>query len=139
MRRQQKQHIQHFKRRGIAAMEFAVCIPILLVLIIGTIEACSMIYLKQTLVTAAYEGVRASVLLDSTASDVTDACNRILTSRNTKGATVTISPANFETQPAQTWITVRVSAGGGDNSVVAGWFYDQLTIAGEATMMKEYE
>ena len=125
-------------RRGIAAMEFAVCVPILLVLIIGTIEACSIIYLKQTLSTAAYEGVRAALVNGADTADVTDACNRILNSRRTSGATVTITPSSFTSQPVQSWITVRVTANGGANSVVAGWFYDRLTIDGQATMMKEY-
>lgn len=119
-------------------MEFAVCIPILLVLIIGTIEACSVIYLKQTLSTAAYEGVRAALVNGADTSDVTAACNRILNPRRTNGAVITVTPSNFRSQPARTYITVRVTATGGDNSVVAGWFYDRLTIDGQATMMKEY-
>ncbi len=125
-------------RRGIAATEFAVCLPIILVLIIGTIEACSMIYLKQTLSVAAYEGIRASIKPDATTADVTAACNQILTARNVNGATITITPSDFDTQPVQTWITVRVHASGGTNSVIAGWFYDALVVDGQATMMKEF-
>lgn len=126
------------RRRGIAATEFAVCLPIMLVLIVGTIEACSMIYLKQTLSVAAYEGIRASIKPSATTADVTAACNRILTDRNVQGGTVTITPSDFETQPVQTWITVRVHATGGSNSVIAGWFYDALVVDGQATMMKEF-
>lgn len=125
-------------RRGVAATELAVCLPIILVLIIGTIEACSMIYLKQSLSTAAYEGARASLKPGATTSDVTDACNRVLAPRNVAGATITVSPSGFESQPVQTWVTVRITASGGSNSVVAGWFYDSLTIDGQATMMKEF-
>lgn len=125
-------------RRGTAATEFAVCLPILLVLVIGTIEACSMIYLKQSLSTAAYEGARASLIPGATTADVTAACNRILTPRKVAGSTIMVNPSGFESQPQQTWITVRVTASGGANSVVAGWFYDSLTIDGQATMMKEF-
>lgn len=125
-------------RRGVAATEFAVCLPILLVLIIGTIEACSMIYLKQTLTAAAYEGIRSSLVAGSTTADVEAACRRVLDPRNVQNATITITPANYSSQPEQTWITVRVSALGGDNSVIAGWFYDALVVDGQATMMKEY-
>lgn len=125
-------------RRGIAATEFAVCLPILMVLIIGTIEACSMIYLKQTLTAAAYEGIRSSLVAGSTTADVEAACRRVLDPRNVQGATITVTPANYTSQPEQTWITVRVTARGGDNSVIAGWFYDALIVDGQATMMKEY-
>ena len=126
------------QRRGVAATEFAVCLPILMVIVIGTIEACSMIYLKQTLSVAAYEGVRASLKPGATAADVTVACNRILTARKVSGSTVNLTPANLDTAAPQTWITVRVTASGAANTVVPGWFYDSLVIDGSATMMKEF-
>lgn len=125
-------------RDGTATVEFAVCLPVLLVIMTGVIEAGSMIYLKQSLSVAAYEGVREAVRPEATSSDVLTACNQILTARGVNGATVEINPTNFESQPAQTWVSVRVFATGGNNSVIAGWFYDTLIVDGEATMMKEY-
>lgn len=126
-------------RAGVAATEFAVCLPILMVIIMGTIEACSMVYLKQSLSVAAYEGARASLRAGGSASTVNAACNGILSARNVKGAVVTVSPGNFANQPAQTWITVRVEARGRDNSVISGWFYDNLVLDATATMMKEFD
>ena len=41
---------------GVAAVEFAVCLPLLVTLTIGTIEACNIIQLKHDLTIAAYEG-----------------------------------------------------------------------------------
>ncbi|MEP3479880.1 MAG: TadE family protein [Fuerstiella sp.] len=137
MRRQKKSNHPSF-RDGAAAVEFAVCLPMLLVILIGVIEASSMIYLKQSLSVAAYEGIRASVKAGATTSDVEAACNQILTARRVNGATIEITPSNFEDQPALSWISVRVSATGGDNSVIAGWFYDTLVVDGQAAMMKEY-
>ncbi|MEZ6062969.1 MAG: pilus assembly protein [Planctomycetaceae bacterium] len=126
------------KRSGAAAAEFAVCLPLLMILLIGTIEACSMIYLKQTLSVAAYEGIRAAVTTSGDTAKVNTAADRILTARNVSGAVVTISPVNFESMPPETWITVTVSAPGSSNSVVRGWFYDNQQIAARATMMKEF-
>lgn len=125
-------------RSGIAATELAVCLPVLVLLIMGTIEACSMIYLKQTLSVAAYEGARASLRPNAATADVTDGCNQILTPRNVNGATISVTPSDFDTQPVQTWITVTVSAPGGSNSIMPGWFYDTVVVSGTATMMKEY-
>ncbi|MCP4783785.1 MAG: pilus assembly protein [Fuerstiella sp.] len=125
-------------RRGTAATELAVCLPILLVLIIGTIEACSMVYLKQSLSVAAYEGVRVSVSPNGNSTDVTTAANRILTARNVKSATITVSPADFATLPAETWVSVRVAAPANANSIISGLFYDATVVDGEATMMKEF-
>lgn|GEM_PF-2733391 len=59
MRSVHQRPVRH--RSGLAATEFAVCLPILLAIVIGTIEACSMVYLKQSLSVAAYEGARAAL------------------------------------------------------------------------------
>ncbi|MCP4175335.1 MAG: pilus assembly protein [Fuerstiella sp.] len=125
-------------RRGTAATEFAVCLPILLMLIIGTIEACSLIYLKQSLSVAAYEGVRVSVSPTGDKASVTTAANRILSARNVNSPSITVSPADFADQPAETWISVRVSAPANANSIISGLFYDTVVVDGQATMMKEF-
>lgn len=136
--KQKRKHSNAERRRGVAATELAVCLPILVLLIMGTIEACSMIYLKQTLSVAAYEGARATLRSDAVTANVTTACNQILTPRGVNGATVTVTPTDFDTQPVQTWITVTVSAPGSSNSAIHGWFYDTVDVTGTATMMKEY-
>ncbi|HIE99365.1 MAG TPA: pilus assembly protein [Planctomycetes bacterium] len=125
-------------RRGTAATELAVCLPIVLVLIVGTIEACSMVYLKQSLSVAAYEGVRVSVSPNGDATAVTTAANRILTARNVISPTITVSPANFANQPAGTWVSVHVTAPANANSIISGFFYDAIVVDGQATMMKEF-
>ena len=97
-----------------------------------------MIYLKQTLTIAAYEGGRASLKPGADTASVNAACSQILTARKVASPTVTITPSDFESQPQQTWVTIQVSAKGASNSVIAGWFYDTLTVDGQATMMKEF-
>ena len=55
-------HKQHRgERRGVAAVEFAVCLPVIILLVFGAIEASSFIFLKQSLNVAAYEGIRESI------------------------------------------------------------------------------
>ena len=53
------------RQRGMAAVEFAVCLPVLVLLVFGAIEASSFIFLKQALTVAAYEGVRETVRIGS--------------------------------------------------------------------------
>jgi Flp pilus assembly protein TadG len=36
-------------RRGVAATEFAVCLALIMILLLGTLEASTMIFLKQSL------------------------------------------------------------------------------------------
>lgn len=125
------------RRSGVAAAEFAVCLPLLMILFIGTIEACTMIYLKQTLSVAAYEGIRTALQTAATDADVTAAANNILASRNVQGGTVTVSPGPVESQSVQTWLTVTVQAPAASNSVISS-FYSSQIISASATMMKEY-
>jgi len=125
-------------RCGIAATEFAVCLPLIMILLLGTLEASTMIFLKQSLSIAAYEGARTSITANATSSDVTDACNRILSQRNVADSNVAVSPNPLETQPVRSWITVTVSAPASSNSVVRGLFYSSHTVSAHASMMKEY-
>ena len=43
-------------------VELAICLPVLILLLFGTIEACAIIYLNQSLKIAAYEGARVSLI-----------------------------------------------------------------------------
>ncbi len=130
---------QHSSRRGLAATEFAVCLPLIIVLLLGTLEASMMIFLKQSLSIAAYEGARVAITTGATEAEVIAACNQILDQRNVDGASVSVSPAPIESQPVRTWLTVTVSAPAGRNSAIQGLFYSSHTVTAQATMMKEYQ
>ena len=60
-----------------------------MLLVVGTIEACSMIFLKQSLAVAAYEGARTAIIPGATKAQVEAACNQILADRKVDGGTVT--------------------------------------------------
>lgn len=124
--------------RGAAAVELAVCLPLILILTLATLQACSMFYLRQSLSVAAYEGIRKAVDFRTSSSEVEDACNRILTSRNVNGATILISPSDYTTAPRESWITVTVTAPCNTNSPLRGWFYEDKSLSGSATFMKEF-
>lgn len=126
-------------RKGSATLEFAVCLPILIMIVLGTVEACGMIYLKQTLCVAAYEGARGSVIPGATKSDIVQRCHTILSQRQVTGATIVVSPDDFESQPSQSWITVRITARASDNAYIGSVYSRAMVIGAEATMMKEYD
>lgn len=58
------------KRSGIAAVECAFCLIILIPIIFGTLEICAGILAQQSLTVAAYEGVRAGVGRGTTDADI---------------------------------------------------------------------
>lgn len=126
------------QRSGAAAVEFAVCLPLILTLLLATLQATQMFYLKQSLTVAAYEGIRKCVEYRSSPADVQAACNAIFADRRVNGAVVTISPANYATQPRESWITVTVTAPRDANTPLTGWFAGGTHLSASATMMKEF-
>lgn len=123
--------------RGVAATELAVCLPIIVLLVIATIEACGALFLKQSLTAAAYEGVRTAIVPGATNATVQAACNQVLTDRRIKGAKITISSTNIANLNPGDFVDVTVSAPCASNSVVPAAFYRGRTLTAKASMMIE--
>ncbi len=126
------------KRRGVAATEFAVCLPIVVLLVVGTIEACSMIFLKQSLAITAYEGARTAIIPGATKAQVDAACNQILADRKVKGATISIKPTDIASLNPGDYVDVTITAPCNTNSVVPNTFYRGKTLSSSASMMIEF-
>lgn len=132
--------VRNRRRQGVAAAEFAVCLPLIVVLLLGTLEATSIIYLKQSLSIAAYEGARTAVGIGASDADVQEACRRFLTQRKVAGYSISVSPSPIAQQEQRSWITVSVTAPCAPNSAVRGLFsmMSVSSVTGQAGMMKEF-
>ena len=97
-------------RSGSAVAELAICLPAVVLLVMGALECCSMIFLKQSLHVAAYEGARIGIKQDSDSQLVQDRCTRILRERNVVGGVVTVQPREVSTATRGTPIAVQVAA-----------------------------
>jgi hypothetical protein len=124
-------------RGGVAAAELAVCLPIVVLLVVATIEACSAIFLKQSLTVAAYEGVRTALQEGATPQSVEDTCNRILADRRIRRARVRVRPSDVDSLEPGDFVDVVVSAPAAANSVVPAAFYRGRTLSATASMMIE--
>lgn len=125
------------ERRGVAAAELAVCLPIVVLLVIATLEACSALFLKQSLTVAAYEGVRTAIEEGADTKSVQAACNQILADRKIQGAKITLKPTNIAALNPGDYIDITVSAPCASNSVVPATFYRGRTLSATASMMIE--
>ena len=96
------------KRRGAAAVEFAVVAPVFLLLVFGMIEYGRMVMVQQVITNASREGARVGVLDGSTNQSVQDIVNQYLTSGSISGATVTVTPTNPEDADFGDPVTVSV-------------------------------
>lgn len=124
-------------RRGVAAAELAVCLPIVVLLVLATIESCSALFLKQSLTAAAYEGVRAAIQKGATKGTVQAACQQILDDRRIQSSQVTLNPSDIASLKPGEYIDVSVSAPCNSNSPVPTAFFRGRTLTAKASMMIE--
>ncbi len=125
-------------RRGSAVVELAITLPVFVLILFGTIETTTMIFLQQSLEICAFQGARVAMIPSSDSTKVNTACDTILSDRKVNSATVTITPTDFQAQPYGTTIRVRVTAPCNSNSPFSPWFYGGKTLTGEVAVMKEY-
>ena len=124
-------------RNGVAAVEMAVVLPVLMSLTLGVLEVTNVIYLQQSLKICAYEGARVSLLPNTTKGNVVATCEKLLAVRRVKNATVTVTPSNYESLPYGTKIEVSISAGLSDNLVSPMFVLTNRTLTAKVVMMKE--
>ena len=99
-------------RKGTATVELAVCLPILVTIVFGSIQACNMLYLKHALLSSAYQGSLAASKYGATTTSIEQSINSMLAARGVKNATVRIKPAqsDFSQYPKGQVCTIRVTA-----------------------------
>ena len=125
-------------RNGVAVVEFASILPVFVMILLGTIETCTMIFLQQSLEIAAYESARAAIVPGSDIDDINLSTTEILAARRINGGSVVVTPSNFQNAAYGTFIRVDVTAPCNSNSVFALRFYGSKVLKGTVEMMKEF-
>ena len=125
------------RRRGAAVVEFAVCLPIILILALGSIEAASVIFLRQALVQSAYETIKEGVRANGDVAVALQRGEQVLDFRGIDGETITFSPPNVGDLPRGTPVTVTVTAPSDANSIIPFGPFQGQEITVNATMLKE--
>lgn len=127
-------------RRGAATAEFAVCLPVLVILVIGINETCSAIFLKEQVTIAAYEGARVGIQRQSTDDMVEQRIYQFLDERGIEydeDAVVSISVPNFNTAGTMDHVTTTVTVPVDGNTLTGGFFTDQ-NVSASITVRKEF-
>ncbi|TWU44527.1 TadE-like protein [Rubripirellula tenax] len=125
------------KRRGVAAVEFAVCLPVLVLLVFGSIEAASFIFLKQSLNVAAYEAIRESIRVGSDNAAGENRAINILSARNVNDFVVSFPNGEALDADRGDEVVVEVSAPTSTNSPLAGQFVANRVLTARIVMVKE--
>lgn len=124
-------------RKGSALTEFAVCVPIILIVVAGAIEGANFAFLRQTLAQSAYEGIKVAARRNSSAADGLAAARRIVDSRSVQGVTFRFEPNNPDSAAPGSPITIIVTAPGDANSQFPIGPFSGRTISIRATMANE--
>lgn len=125
------------RRRAVAAVELAVCLPAIVVLVFAAIESCSMIFITQALHSATYEGARVAIQRASTNTTVTTRTQEILDGHSIAGSTITLSPANVSTAAAGDLVSVTVRISCDANRISPSFVFGGRNIEIRTTMAKE--
>jgi Flp pilus assembly protein TadG len=130
-------------RRGLATVELALCLPMLLIFALGTTEVCNWMHVRQRAMTAVYDGVRyatrptTSGRQAATAAQVISRCQSLLTQLAVNGATVTVSPSNLTNIMPETQVTVTIVVPMAQNSMSAYVLNSSSNVTATATMIFE--
>jgi len=131
-----RKSLRSSSRRAAAVVEFAVCLPVILLIVLGSIEAASMLFLKQTLVQASYEGAKVAIR-NGEQDDVESIIRAVAAGRRIVDLAIEFDPPNIEAAEAGEVITVNVSAPGDTNSLIPFGPFKNQTVIASAAMVKE--
>jgi hypothetical protein len=124
-------------RRGTATVEFAVMLPLIVLLVLGSLECSGLMFAKQAMVQSAYEAAMVSTKVNGTEAAAIDAAQRVARGRRINSLSLNFNPSNFESLPSGTIISVTASAPANSNRYISSNILRVNIVSATATMVKE--
>ncbi|MEZ6136864.1 MAG: pilus assembly protein [Pirellulaceae bacterium] len=124
-------------RRGAAVVEFAVCLPVMVLLIFASLEGANMLFVRQATVQAAYEAVKSAARSNGSTATATTIGQDVLAARNITLDSLTFNPPSVNGAAAGTPIVCTVRVQGDSRSIIGFGPFRGLVIEAQATMIKE--
>lgn len=126
------------ERRGAALVEFAVVVPLFVLLVMGLIEFGRAMMVKQIITNAAREGARRAIVESATESEVRTVVQQYLSGAAVPGATITVTPSNLSGLAMGDQVTVSVAVSCNTISwTPSPWFLGGRTLRETTTMRAE--
>lgn len=131
---------QSRQRDGVATTECAFALPLIIVFTLFTIDICSVIFLKETVTIAAYEGARVGIQRGGTDASVKFRVQEFLDARGityNENNVVTHGNTSFDDADEMEHVLtqVRVPANG---NLPFGWFFTSNRVLARVQMRKEF-
>jgi Flp pilus assembly protein TadG len=123
-------------RRGAAAIEAAITLPMLIILVFGSIEMANAIFLRQSLNMAAYEAAKVVTRPGDNTTLAEARCANVMAMRKVTTYSMTITPAVTASTPEGTQVSVTVSAPASNLSYGPVRFMSGKTVVCTVTMVR---
>ncbi len=111
------------KQIGLATVEVALTLPILLLITLATIDTCHVIFVRQSAKIAAYECARMAIIPGIKREQLDRQCAAILESRNIKDFELSMSVEDPALFMKGDLLQVEVTVPADSNSLGISWFY----------------
>jgi Flp pilus assembly protein TadG len=122
-------------RRGSVAVEVALCLPILVVILFGCYEFAHVNMVIHAAESAAYEATRTAIVPGATRAEVEKSAKAVLSSVAVKDFQMTIIPALNDTESKT--VTVEVQVPFRKNSTVFRMFVADPVFRGRCQLSRE--
>lgn len=124
-------------RRGAAIVELAVCLPVVILLVLGAIEGASLLFARQAMVQTAYEAAVVAVRPNGTNAAATAAATQVVKGRRLNGLQLTFSPPDVSQASPGTPITVTATVPSAGHRLLGSRIFRVDNISARAVMIKE--
>lgn len=124
-------------RLGVATIETAVTLPLLVFLTFGSLEISNAIFLRQSLAIASYEGARTVTKPAGTEALARTRIAEVMSARGINNFTITVTPPVPVTAARGTKIAVVVSCGSSTLSYSPFQFFTNKNILSSTTMAQQ--
>jgi len=124
-------------RNGTAAVETAILLPLLLLITFGSLELSNMVFQKQSLSIASYEGAKIATSPGTTDSQARTRVQEILTARGISNASISFTPAVNALTPRGTMVTVSVTSDDSAAGVISVRMFTPRTLRSETAMVRQ--
>jgi len=125
------------KRRGIAAIETAVTLPILAFLTFGSLELSNMIFLRQTMTIASYEGSRSVTRPGGSQGLAQTRIQEVMNARGITSYTVAFTPVVTTATARGTMVQVTVSSTNTNLQYAPFRLFTGSSISSSTTMVRQ--
>ena len=95
------------RKRGLAAMEMALMLPIFLLLLMGTMDIARLFWTRSVVRDAAFEGARVAIVNETTTAQIETTIERELKAGGVVQASVIAIGAREPAQPVDVTVTVN--------------------------------